>query len=109
MVPGMRPRGLITVAWAVTALTFVALILFIFLKVPVAQPQAGGLSQKIFYFHVPAAYALYVSTSLRRTRCTFVAASASWPALSTSTHRVIERTLGRARAPNAPRRLAVSF
>jgi heme exporter protein C len=60
MVPGMRPRGLITVAWAVTALTFVALILFIFLKVPVAQPQAGGLSQKIFYFHVPAAYALYV-------------------------------------------------
>ena len=46
--------------WAVTALTFFALILFVFLKVPEAQPQAGGLAQKIFYFHVPAAYALYV-------------------------------------------------
>ena len=41
-------------------LTFVALILFVFMKVPVAQPQAGGIAQKIFYFHVPAAYALYV-------------------------------------------------
>ncbi len=27
---------------------------------PLAQPEAGGLSQKIFYFHVPAAYALYL-------------------------------------------------
>jgi heme exporter protein C len=44
----------------VTTLTFFALILFVFLKVPEAQPQAGGLAQKIFYFHVPAAYALYV-------------------------------------------------
>lgn len=56
----MRPRGLITSVWAVTALTFFALILFVFLKVPEAQPQAGGLAQKIFYFHVPAAYALYL-------------------------------------------------
>jgi heme exporter protein C len=60
MVLGMRFRGLIVGVWAVTALTFVALILFVFLKVPEAQPQAGGLAQKIFYFHVPAAYALYV-------------------------------------------------
>jgi heme exporter protein C len=60
MVQSMRPRGLIIGAWAVTALTFFALILFIFLKTPVAQPQAGGLAQKIFYFHVPAAYALYL-------------------------------------------------
>lgn len=56
----MRPRALITGVWAVTALTFFALILFVFLKVPEAQPQAGGLAQKIFYFHVPAAYALYL-------------------------------------------------
>jgi heme exporter protein C len=56
----MRPRGLIIGVWAVAALTFFALILFVFLKVPEAQPQAGGLAQKIFYFHVPAAYALYV-------------------------------------------------
>lgn len=56
----MRPRGLITGIWAATALVFFALILFVFLKVPEAQPQAGGLAQKIFYFHVPAAYALYL-------------------------------------------------
>lgn len=56
----MRPRGLVLGTLAVTALSFFALILFIFLKVPVAQPQAGGLAQKIFYFHVPAAYALYL-------------------------------------------------
>jgi heme exporter protein C len=56
----MRPSGLLTGLWATTALTFFALILFVFLKVPVAQPQAGGLAQKIFYFHVPAAYALYL-------------------------------------------------
>jgi heme exporter protein C len=60
MVPAMRPRGIITGVWVLTALTFFALILFVFLKVPEAQPQAGGLAQKIFYFHVPAAYALYV-------------------------------------------------
>jgi heme exporter protein C len=34
--------------------------LFVFLKVPEAQPQAGGIAQKIFYFHVPAANALYL-------------------------------------------------
>jgi len=56
----MRYRGLLTATWALTALTFAALILFVFLKVPVAQPQAGGIAQKIFYFHVPAAYALYL-------------------------------------------------
>lgn len=27
---------------------------------PLAQPEAGGVAQKIFYFHVPAAYALYL-------------------------------------------------
>ena len=38
----MRPRGLIVGAWALTALTFFALILFVFLKVPVAQPCVVG-------------------------------------------------------------------
>jgi heme exporter protein C len=56
----MRPRGLIIGVWAAAVVTFTALILFVFLKTPVAQPQAGGLAQKIFYFHVPAAYAMYV-------------------------------------------------
>lgn len=60
MVPYMRSRGLIVGTWAITTLAFFALILFVFLKVPEAQPQAGGLAQKIFYFHVPAAYALYL-------------------------------------------------
>jgi len=60
MVWTMRSRGLVLGLWAVTAVTFFSLILFVFLKVPAAQPQAGGLAQKIFYFHVPAAYALYL-------------------------------------------------
>ena len=46
---------------ALTALSFFVLIAFVFLRVPTAQPQAGGIAQKIFYFHVPAAYALYLS------------------------------------------------
>jgi len=44
----------------VTAVTFAMLIAFVFLRVPDAQLPAGGVSQKIFYFHVPAAYAMYL-------------------------------------------------
>ena len=44
-----------------TAVAFAVLIGFVFLVAPEAQPQAGGLAQKIFYFHVPAAYAMYVA------------------------------------------------
>lgn len=55
-----KPKGWIIGVWGLTALVFGALILFVFTQVPVAQPQAGGIAQKIFYFHVPAAYALYV-------------------------------------------------
>lgn len=61
MVQRMRPRGLIVGVWAVAALAFFALIPFVFLKVPEAQPQAGGLAQKIFYFHVPSAISIYVA------------------------------------------------
>lgn len=49
--------------WALlvaTALTFAVEIAFVFLKVPAAQLPAGGLAQKIFYFHVPSAYAMYL-------------------------------------------------
>jgi heme exporter protein C len=49
--------------WALlvtTALVFAVEIAFVFLKVPAAQLPAGGLAQKIFYFHVPAAYAMYL-------------------------------------------------
>lgn len=45
----------------VTALFFAYLIYFIFLRAPIAQVEAGGLAQKIFYFHVPSAYAMYLS------------------------------------------------
>lgn len=44
-----------------TTLTFLGLYAFVFLRVPEAQITAGGLAQKIFYFHVPAAYAMYLS------------------------------------------------
>jgi len=50
--------------WALfvlTALVFAFEIGFVFLRVPDAQIGAGGLAQKIFYFHVPAAYAMYLS------------------------------------------------
>jgi heme exporter protein C len=40
---------------------FLWLIQFVFLRAPQAQLAAGGLAQKIFYFHVPSAYAMYLS------------------------------------------------
>src|SRR5688572_21903967 len=46
---------------AVTAIFFAYLIYFIFMQTPAAQIEAGGIAQKIFYFHVPAAYAMYLS------------------------------------------------
>lgn len=44
-----------------TAAIFIYLFFYVFLRAPTAQLQAGGLAQKIFYFHVPAAYAMYLS------------------------------------------------
>lgn len=44
-----------------TALSLGALLYATFFHAPVAQLAAGGFAQKIFYFHVPAAYALYLS------------------------------------------------
>lgn len=46
---------------AVTAIFFAYLIYFIFAQTPAAQIEAGGIAQKIFYFHVPSAYAMYLS------------------------------------------------
>jgi heme exporter protein C len=45
-------------ALCVTSIVYA--IYFIFMKTPAAQAEAGGLSQKIFYFHVPVAYGVYV-------------------------------------------------
>jgi heme exporter protein C len=44
-----------------TAAAISVLVPFVFLRVPEAQIQAGGIAQKIFYFHVPSAYGLYMS------------------------------------------------
>jgi heme exporter protein C len=45
----------------VTAVTFVTEILFIFLRTPVEARM--GIVQKIFYFHVPSAYAMYLGAT----------------------------------------------
>jgi heme exporter protein C len=42
----------------VTAITFVVEIFFIFLRAPIELRM--GIVQKIFYFHVPSAYAMYL-------------------------------------------------
>ena len=44
-----------------TAVAMLGLVVVTFLYTPAAQATAGGLAQKIFYFHVPAAYAMYLS------------------------------------------------
>lgn len=44
-----------------TAVTFVTEIFFIFLKAPVEVRM--GIVQKIFYFHVPSAYAMYLGAT----------------------------------------------
>lgn len=45
---------------AATAVGFAYHLWFIYAKTPEAQAAAGGLAQKIFYFHVPAAYGMYL-------------------------------------------------
>jgi heme exporter protein C len=46
---------------AAFAVAVTSTILQIFLRTPTAQDTAGGLAQKIFYFHVPVATAIYVT------------------------------------------------
>ena len=58
--PAVIPSRGFNVLLGATLLTFLYLIAFVFLKAPEAQAQAGGLAQKIFYFHVPSAYAMYL-------------------------------------------------
>jgi heme exporter protein C len=56
-----RSSLVFTALVALTTVTFATLIVSIFLRTPTAQLAAGGLAQKIFYFHVPSAYAMYLS------------------------------------------------
>ena len=46
---------------ALTTLTFVVEILYVFLKVPIEARM--GIVQKIFYFHVPIAYSMYLGAT----------------------------------------------
>ncbi len=58
----MTLQSKVFTALVVTTAGLIAyLIWFIFLEAPIAQAAAGGLAQKIFYFHVPAAYSMYLS------------------------------------------------
>jgi heme exporter protein C len=58
---GLRDRAFYALAM-VTAATFVGEILFVFLRVPVEARM--GIVQKIFYFHVPSAYAMYIGATV---------------------------------------------
>jgi heme exporter protein C len=55
------PNKFFPVVLGLTAAAFGVLIYMVFEYAPPAQAAAGGIAQKIFYFHVPAAYAMYVS------------------------------------------------
>jgi heme exporter protein C len=55
----MRNRGF-EILLFVTAAAFAYLIWFVFFVVPPAQATAGGIAQKILYFHAPAGYAMYL-------------------------------------------------
>jgi heme exporter protein C len=60
-----RRRRAVDVAFygltSVTAAIFIGEIFFVFLKAPVEARM--GIVQKIFYFHVPSAYAMYVGAA----------------------------------------------
>jgi heme exporter protein C len=59
-----RPRsldGLFYALLATTAVVFVGEILFIFLRTPIEARM--GIVQKIFYFHVPSWYGMYIGAA----------------------------------------------
>jgi heme exporter protein C len=61
---GARSRTLDAVFYAllaVTAVTFVGEIFFVFLKTPIESRM--GIVQKIFYFHVPSWYGMYIGAA----------------------------------------------
>jgi heme exporter protein C len=58
------PKGAHSPMWLVSVLllgaAFAAHILYIFFLTPSAQEEAGGVAQKILYFHAPSAYGFYL-------------------------------------------------
>ena len=60
--PTVRPIDVVFYALVgVTACVFVGEIFYVFLKVPTEARM--GIVQKIFYFHVPSAYAMYLGAA----------------------------------------------
>lgn len=59
--PVSGQRLLFLVSCIGTAGALMGLFFATFYYAPLAQIAAGGFAQKIFYFHVPAAYAMYLS------------------------------------------------
>jgi heme exporter protein C len=61
---GKAPHSTDSPMWLLSVLllaaAFAAHILYIFFITPSAQEEAGGIAQKILYFHAPAAYAFYL-------------------------------------------------
>jgi heme exporter protein C len=58
----MKPKALLFhVLLAVTALLFVVTIEYVFLRTPIEARM--GIVQKIFYFHVPSAYCMYLGAT----------------------------------------------
>lgn len=55
------PRTAFVFLCVLAAAGLATLLYLTFFYAPMAQAAAGGFSQKIFYFHVPAAYAMYLS------------------------------------------------
>jgi heme exporter protein C len=56
-----RSKAMFCLLWWGSALSLSALFVATFFHAPLAQLAAGGFAQKIFYFHVPAAYAMYLA------------------------------------------------
>ncbi|HMR78008.1 MAG TPA: cytochrome c biogenesis protein CcsA [Polyangiaceae bacterium] len=59
--PMLRQKPAFAVLASLTLASIFALLYLAFFRAPVAQAEAGGMAQKIFYFHVPSAYAMYLS------------------------------------------------
>lgn len=56
-----RSSPLFPILVVLTAACLAALFQLALFRAPAAQAQAGGIAQKIFYFHVPSAYAMYLA------------------------------------------------
>jgi heme exporter protein C len=56
-----RSNVIFSLLWSGSVLALLGLFFATFYHAPLAQLAAGGFAQKIFYFHVPAAYAMYLA------------------------------------------------